>query len=537
MNIILCIKIAFRNILRHPRNTIRLVVTLCLSSLLLIFLLAFKNSFNQELITQYTDTISSHIQLIPPGSTYSKTRTNKMLSPSSDPVFSVPPGLLEHLSEIATVQYASPMYFSWVHSYNIDGEREDYFPILAIDIDTCQKIFPQLILTAGKFPEKSILLDGNLPIARPNPRNRYTKAEPFNQSDLISINEIKLNTFLNILQDEFPWAFPPNSSLASNNKLENIIDALNIIISTSDFISLLPSHKTSWQLEDALYEYEQEKDETLKPFYCKRIIQAVYPDYIAAIDEPVYIGKLASVFLQIPNTDNSPSDYIVPVIYSGFIQGHPLYPMGNPAIIDLELLKDYLALKENIASSIVIRLHDESTIDKTIFEIEAYLKSNQYNLEVVSQKEMASEMNAITVAVDIIIIIFILLIAFISACLGISLILQTLAARKQEIGASLANGDSIANSIMQILIENNIILLFSWALGSVLVALIFYSLQSSGIQGLYFFTNGILHLHPKNINYIQSLLILFLSIQIATLPFIFTFYKQPILHLLKEGFK
>lgn len=491
------LKLMTRGLLRYRKRGRRFFVLLSLCSCALIFLFTFKSDFKQRNKDQFIGLEVGHLQIVPEDSPKVK-QSFTFTERETVPLVSFDNEFNTWINALPEVEIAIPVIQRYGISYNLNSEQEAWLAILAVPAALKDVAFPVAKVLEGSADLSWNLNMENVPLQRPRLQTEFGEqnwdATAFYPSELKAISPETMLEFINRLAKDFPQYFSK----------DNYEEEAALIFFDEWALSLKDPHLKNeipekffddynWRLDDALYQIDINTDPQRESFLNKQIFQALYPNDINIIHEPVAIGNILSLQLPKFTVDTAISmPTIIPIEYTGFCEISPLFM--SYAFMDIDAFRHFMELGEYDATHWLIRLHSEKDLKKVQALVEQKLNDMGVRAKVLDYQWLGQMYLATGTAfgmiIDVMVIIFIVLVLIFT----LNLVLMAIIQRRREIGTGLALGLSNAQTIVIMCGEIAVIAFVSCCIGSILGFVFVFLARLYGIPGMIFFSQGKLFL-------------------------------------------
>ncbi|HTH14433.1 MAG TPA: ABC transporter permease, partial [Spirochaetia bacterium] len=315
-----------------------------------------------------------------------------------------------------------------------------------------------------------------------------------------------LGAFKAILQADFPRIFG-SEDLGPPVANPRFLELWNASLKNPDLWKQVPAQRLAtynWKVDDALTAAKENTDMSRTAFLNKRLFQALYPNRIAWLAEPIVPGK--SVTIQVAKLKSEGAldmPLLVPARYTGMVDTIPLYTPNS--FLDLEAFRHFLGAPAGGATAYVIRLKDPATSASVQTRVEGWLKDHGSDAKVVDAAFLGKLFMATATAFDAILDILVGIFLVILVIFIVNLVLMSLIQRRKEIGTGLALGLTNGDTIFILLGEVGVIVTVSWAAGCVLGALFVGAAHLWGVPGMLFFPGQRIFLEFRPWTFLQTL--------------------------------
>jgi len=528
------LKLMVRGLLRHRRSGKRLFVLLALCSAAVLFFLGFRASFAQRYQQLGIDLSTSHLQIMP----------------ANSPKLAEDGNCTDHRQGLVLVNYTEELE-RFLHSipqlesamlavetkgsvFTMEGDAiGSAITLVGVDPQTFERTLPGVRVVEGApglawnkdmpdiavfrpRPELGEVVKDNDHFVRENFRPKGKEWEVFKQS----------------LVREMPLLFQGATGAMSD---ESFITSLDGALSRADLPQTLPrntAEKYDYRVDDALAALETSSSNRsagaadtassvlgsanhLKVLR-KRLIQAVYPDAIRPVRDTITLDFPYTLAVP-PARGDDPVErpYVLPIKLTAYVERMPIF---NPSYyVDARALRDPLGLNEREGTNIYIRL--SSTADAPVARktIESWLSAHELPYVVRDYSELGKLFSSVAMGFNFILLILIVLFVAIVMIFIVNSILLAVAKRRREIGTSIAIGLSPRGNMVVLLGENLVLVLVSWAAGSIIGSALLVFFHHTGIPGIIFMPGNrlLLDFHPLQL--VASFLILIVTSGIAAL--------------------
>jgi len=531
----------FRSLSRHKKKGRRLFVLMALCSATIILLLSFKEDFKRQSEEQLVQLRYGHLEIVPPDSPLAQKNlitppTENLSFINFDKDFDI---WLRSLPEVAE---ASPSITRYGIAYSLGGETESWLALLAVDAKRLASLLPLTKALEGS-DDISWTEGEDVPILRATPYSifgSYTENPDIFYRYQLRANDEGLPQFFSEISKDFPKIFisPPYQNAADDwNRFLTEWNAFLIKEDVHEWLDEIPDYffeDYDWKLDDALWELRENTNFKRKPFLKKKVFQALYPNDIVDLWEPVYVGKQVTLQLPLINaTEVIALPVAVNAVYTGFCAVDPLYQ--EVSFMDINAFRYYMGLKENEATEYIVRLHKSSDVEKIKAVIEDKLLEMGSDAKVVDWKHLGEMQMTTATAFTFVIGLLIGLFIIIVLIFTVNLVLISLLQRKKEIGTGLAMGLSTDQTTLLMSAEVGLIAFVSCLLGSVFALVLVALFSKIGIPGMVFFVSGKLFLQFRFYPFIMAFLILVPSTMLVSfIPLSQLNEKMPV-DFFKEG--
>lgn len=520
------VKLMVRGLLRHRRRGRRLFALMALCAAALVFLLSFQNDFARQNRDQFIALQSGHLRIVPADSpiladSFSIQGKEKVSFLKLDDSFN------EWLAMQDEIEGAAPIIDRVGTSFNIDGEYESWMPLIALPASALHRVFPMATVVSGvaditwaPFMQEVPVLRRKLDtlFGRENTDTSRLERDDFacSDDDFLRVMVRFGNDFLKSYPRVFPGRVLPQ---AEREKI--FFDTVEVMLADPEMPSKIDEARFAeydWRLDDAITAAQDNTDTALVSFYNMRVLNALYPDVLSMVREPVRTGQRVSIQVA-PFESDGPITLpvVIPARYDGLVEFVPLYMAYN--FIDINAFRHYLNLPEDAATSIVIRLKniDDTAAMKRL--IQDRLKAMGSDAAVVDW-EYLNRMSLTTgTAMSAVISILIAVFAAILLLFTVNLVMTSLVQRRREIGTGLAMGLSPAQTVIIMTGEVAVIVGLSSVAGAAIGTAGVALASRFGVPGMVFFPGGKLYLTLQWKPVVQSLVILLpSSLLVALLP-------------------
>lgn len=491
------IKLMIRGLARHRKKGKRLFLLLALCSTAVIFLLTFRNEFSRQYRELFIGTTTGHLQILPPEaqafSTAAFTGGKEQL-----PLFSLEQDLKDFVTAQPEVLTASGILQVGGSSFNLDSEGEDYLSLVALDPETRSVLFPLSPVLEGSGDIRWSPEDREVPVLRNRLYTEFGQENPdhsqFGLYDL-KMEESEIPGFGKQLAQDFPKVFPQdwNKVLPSPPR---VLEFLSGLLTRAELYRELEADRREpydYKVDDAVVALREKSESGRTSFLNKRLFQALYPEKISPVWEPVVPGK--SVTLQLPPAKTQgviSSPVVMPARYTGLVDFMPLY--SAQSFLDLSALQFYMDLSPDQVMSYTIRLRNTSDTPEVKARIEQWLSERGSRLKVADYTFLGSLYQATSTAMEVVVGLLVGIFMVILVIFVVNLVLLSVIQRRKEIGTSLALGLSGRENSLLMTGEVLVIVLVSWTAGALLATALVAASGVWGLPGMIFFPGGRIHL-------------------------------------------
>ncbi len=516
------IKLMTRSLLRHQKRGRRLFVLMALCSAALVFLLTFRTDFQKQTEKQLIGLESGHLQILPPDSpalaeTLLFTETERV------PLLDIPAELDSWLLEQAEVAGASPILARNGLTYNLDSEQESWLSLIGVDPQRFLSVYPLARAIEGSddiawkegqdVPVLRARIDGIFGYWNPDPYNfhRYEIRTP----------DDSLPVFMNGLARDFPDVFT-GSPYDSAEDWKRFSADWSVLLNNPDragWLETIPAHffdEYDWRLDDALWNLRENGNTDMDSFFKKRVFQALYPDEITELWEPIRIGKRLTAQLAPMRTSGAITLPVsIPVRYAGYCDIIPLYTPNS--FIDIAALRSFLDVDEHFCTAYVIRLRDGTDITAFRARLEQRLIDLGMDARIADWRHLGKIQLTTAFAFSAVISILVGMFVIIVMIFTVNLVLISMVQRKREIGTGLAMGLGNGQTILLMSGEVGVIVTVSCIAGTLFSILLIGLAARFGVPGMIFFASKRLHLTWQLLPFAASFILLVPSSMLVSL--------------------
>lgn len=522
------VKLMVRSLWRHQKRGRRLFVLLALCSAALAILLSFQSDFSDRYRDLFVGMTTGHLQVLPSNSP--AFAVNVFGARDQDvPLMRVGPALDGWVRNQPEVEEAAPVINRYALAYNLDSEFESWLSLVAVPADRMAKLFPLARVLEGSEDFTWKAGDPEVRILKARLQTEFGQKNPV--TDAWNLKEIRametgtMEAFKHRIRTDFP-AILGDKDLRGPAHDQEFLDLWSAALKDQDLFRTIPAARLAeydYRIDDALAAIADNSTDALVPFLNKRLFQALYPDDIHFLPEPIVPGK--SVTVQVPGLKSEGAlslPKVVPARYAGMVDIMPLY--NADSYVDLDAFRYFLDVPAERATGYVIRLKDPAMTEAFQKRLEGWIEEHRAaegldNVRVADYhflgKLYLTTSTAFGVIIGILIGVFVLiLIIFI-----VNLVLMSMIQRRREIGTGIAMGLSNNQTIVVMTGEVAVIVTVSWLAGVVLGVLLTSIAAAWGVPGMIFFPGGRLYMTHQIMPYLLSYLILLPSaVAAAVIP-------------------
>ncbi len=532
------IKLILRGLLRHRQRGRRLFILMALCSAALIFLFTFRADFTVQYRDQIIGLETTHLKILPADSPL-LSNSDFFGETEEVPLLRLKPEIDQWIRSLPEVRSASPLITRFGYTFNLDSNQESWVSLIAVRADRFKELFPLATVIEGERElgwEPSM---SEVPVLKARLQTEFGDRNPdtttFERREIITNKDKPLENFITAISADFPEIFT-GFPYSGDAKEGFFTDWAKSLTDAELYTKLPPSFQEdyNWRLDDAIYAITENTDPRKITFLNKRLFQALYPDDIYELWEPIIAGKQVTIQVA-PFTSSGPitMPVAIPARYAGMCEIIPLYTPNS--YIDIDAFRYFLGLEADTATAYAIRLKDIADTDRVRALIEEKLKAEGLDA-VVTDWSFLGKMplttgTAFSVVISILVVIFVVIVLIFT----INLVLLSLIQRRREIGTSLAMGLEARDTIIIMTGEVGLIVAVSCAAGSLLALFLVLLAQRFGIPGMIFFPGSLLHLSLQAAPFIHTALLLIpLSMLIALIP-LFALRKAMPVDLFREA--
>ncbi len=519
-------KLMVRGLLRHRKRGRRLFALMALCAAALVFLISFSNDFARQNRDQFIALQSGHLRVVPADSPI-LADSFSVLGKESASFLKLDESFNQWLAMQDEIEGVAPIIERVGASYNLDGEYETWMPLIAIPAAALHRVFPMATVVAGTDDLTWAPFMREVPVLRrkidtlfggKNPDTSRLTRDDFACSDDDFPRAIL--RFGNDFLKAYPRVFP-GRVLPPAERKRIFLDTVAEMLADPEMPSKIDPARFEtydWRLDDAITAARENTDESLVSFYNMRVLDALYPDLLSMVSEPVRPGQRVSIQIA-PFESEGPITLpiVIPARYEGLVEFVPLYMANN--FIDLNAFRHYMNLSDDDATSLVIRLKDVNDTDPMKRLIQDRLREMGSDAAVVDWKFLNRLSLTTGTAMSAVISILIAVFAAILLLFTVNLVMTSLVQRRREIGTGLAMGLSAGQTVFIMTGEVAVIVGLSSLAGAAIGAAAVALAARFGVPGMVFFSGGRLYMTPQWKPVIQTILILLpSSILVSLIP-------------------
>ena len=528
------LKLMVRGLLRHRRSGKRLFVLLALCSAAVLFFLGFRTSFGQRYQQLGIDLSTSHLQIVPSDSPKLAEDGNCTDHRQGLVLVDYSEELERFLRSLPRLESAMLAVETKGSVYTMEGEGVgSAVTLVGVDPQTFERTLPGVRVLEGSPGLAWNKSMPDIPVFRPKPalgevvkdNDRFVRENfrPRNQ---------EWESFKQRLAREMPVLFQGVTGAISD---EAFLTSLDNALGRADLPQALPrtpSEKYDYHIDDALAALDAASPAASPGAAAdastalgstshlrvlrKRLLQAVYPDAIRPVRDAITLDFPYTLAIP-PARGDDPVEgpYVLPIKLAAYVERMPIF--NSSYYIDARALRDRLGLKEREGTNIYIRLSSAADVPAAKKTIEAWLSAHGLPYVVRDYSELGKLFSSVAMGFNSILLILVVLFVAIVMVFIVNSTLLAVAKRRREIGTSIAIGLSPRGNMLVLLGESLVLVLVSWAAGSIIGSGLLVLFHHSGVPGIIFMPGNrlLLDFHPLQL--VASFLILFVTSGIAAI--------------------
>ncbi|WP_242394982.1 ABC transporter permease [Anaeromyxobacter oryzisoli] len=532
-----------KGLLRHRRSGRRLFVLFALCSAAVLFFLTFRDSFTARYRQLAIDTSTAHLQIMPSDSP--KLSPDGACTDHREAVvlLDYTQDLERFLRSLPAVESVMLALESKAAIYTAEGEPTGFTPaVIGVDTLTFARTLPGVRVTEGEQALAWTPSMRDIPVFR----SALEESEIVWDNDRFVRDNFRLQSrdwesFKLAVARDMPGLFADARGPLQDRRF---LASMNQALDRADLPALLPSsvrETYDYRVDDAVAALEQasadppphgDGERRLKVLR-KRLLQSVYPQAITPVRDAIELN--APYTLAIPSARSATlgRPVVFPIKMTAYVQSVPFFP--GRYYVDGRALRARLGVSERQGTNLYVRLASEADVPAVKEAVAGWIAARHLPYVVKDHQELGKIFASTTMALGAITSVLIVLFVATVTIFVVNTALLAVVKRRREIGTWIALGLSPAQNVVILCGEILVLVLVSWAIGSIIGTGVILLFHRTGMPGVVFMPGSRLFLDFRPVHLAVSFAVLFFASGVASLVPLLRLVRVKPVELLKEA--
>jgi ABC-type lipoprotein release transport system permease subunit len=536
----------FRNVLRHRRTSLRLLILLFVFTLALGFVISFRDSFARQFHQSIRNLDLSDLQIVPKASP--KLQADAFTQFNLDLILLDRPGeILEYLQTIPGISAVMPLLESNFGTFQLSGDDTNLGgDLVGVDMAVVPKLLPDL------FPTEVLPMQS----WRPGDTELELYIPAGYEEDLVQETGYLSEWSLKMYRDDWeqlkaraiawwPGLFDATVDYRTEAGNAAFWTAIDQALDRDDLVDVArmpPDVPEPWQYADldfAMRDLQNYPPQRISEINYRRILaqnwlhiqipDLLWPQWLRASLHVPY----TAVVPEAQSTSIIPKPVYLPVRTRGYLPHMSNYFWRN--YLDRQGLASYLGLSAESATAIMVRLDDGTDAQASMATIQAWLDAQGLAAQVADYRQLGFMYLSTLVAIEVVTMIILLIFILTLILLLRSALVLSIKSRRREVGIQIVLGQEPGAVCGQLVIEYALIALAAVVLAMGGQALIVSFLAVSGLPGMFFFADDKLYFSHQAASYAIPAALVITTVLLTSILVSRGPSRRPLVEQLKEA--